>query len=64
MTEPSRVPPPGALEEVVRRGRRRRLALAMGARLFRVHDVRASREALDVAWAIAGAGAGAAAPAS
>lgn len=27
-------------------------ALARGARLFRVHDVRASREALDVAWAI------------
>jgi dihydropteroate synthase len=27
-------------------------ALALGARIFRVHDVRASREALDVAWAI------------
>lgn len=27
-------------------------ALARGARLFRVHDVRAHREALDVAWAI------------
>jgi dihydropteroate synthase len=27
-------------------------ALACGARLFRVHDVRAAREALDVAWAI------------
>ncbi|GAC1684322.1 MAG: dihydropteroate synthase [Gemmatimonadaceae bacterium] len=27
-------------------------ALALGARLFRVHDVRASREALDVAWQI------------
>jgi dihydropteroate synthase len=27
-------------------------ALARGARLFRVHDVRASRQALDVAWAI------------
>ncbi len=27
-------------------------ALARGARLFRVHDVRAAREALDVAWAI------------
>lgn len=29
-------------------------ALARGARLFRVHDVRAHREALDVAWAILG----------
>jgi dihydropteroate synthase len=28
------------------------VALARGARLFRVHDVRAAREALDVAWAI------------
>jgi dihydropteroate synthase len=27
-------------------------ALERGARLFRVHDVRANREALDVAWAI------------
>jgi len=27
-------------------------ALARGARLFRVHDVRAARQALDVAWAI------------
>jgi dihydropteroate synthase len=27
-------------------------ALARGARLFRVHDVRATREALDAAWAI------------
>ena len=27
-------------------------ALALGARLFRVHDVRAHREALDVAWAV------------
>jgi dihydropteroate synthase len=27
-------------------------ALALGARIFRVHDVKASREALDVAWAI------------
>ena len=27
-------------------------ALARGARLFRVHDVRAARHALDVAWAI------------
>jgi dihydropteroate synthase len=27
-------------------------ALALGARLFRVHDVRAARQALDVAWAI------------
>ena len=31
-------------------------ALARGARLFRVHDVRAHREALDVAWAILRAG--------
>lgn len=30
-------------------------ALALGARLFRVHDVRAHREALDVAWAVLGA---------
>jgi dihydropteroate synthase len=29
-------------------------ALARGARLFRVHDVRASRDALDAAWAILG----------
>jgi dihydropteroate synthase len=28
------------------------LALAAGARIFRVHDVRAARRALDVAWAI------------
>ncbi|MDQ6887921.1 MAG: dihydropteroate synthase [Gemmatimonadota bacterium] len=28
------------------------IALARGARLFRVHDVRPAREALDVAWAI------------
>lgn len=27
-------------------------ALALGARIFRVHDVRAAREALDVAWEI------------
>ena len=27
-------------------------ALGVGARLFRVHDVRAAREALDVAWAV------------
>jgi dihydropteroate synthase len=27
-------------------------ALARGAQLFRVHDVRATREALDTAWAI------------
>jgi dihydropteroate synthase len=27
-------------------------ALALGARLFRVHDVAASRQALDVAWAV------------
>ena len=31
-------------------------ALARGARLFRVHDVRATREALDVAWAVLHAG--------
>ncbi|GJG87707.1 dihydropteroate synthase [Gemmatimonadetes bacterium T265] len=30
------------------------VALARGARLFRVHDVRAHREALDVAWAVLG----------
>ena len=30
-------------------------ALARGARLFRVHDVRAARESLDVAWAVLGA---------
>ena len=29
-------------------------ALALGARIFRVHQVRAAREALDVAWAIVG----------
>lgn len=28
------------------------MALALGARLFRVHDVQAARQALDVAWAI------------
>ena len=28
------------------------MALALGARIFRVHDVRAARRALDVAWAI------------
>jgi dihydropteroate synthase len=33
-------------------------ALDRGAMLFRVHDVRVHRQALDVAWAIAGAGAG------
>jgi len=27
-------------------------ALALGARIFRVHDVRAAREALDVAWEV------------
>ena len=27
-------------------------ALALGARIFRVHDIRATREALDVAWEI------------
>ena len=31
-------------------------ALALGARLFRVHDVRAARHALDVAWAVLRAG--------
>lgn len=31
-------------------------ALARGARLFRVHDVRAHREALDVAWRVLSAG--------
>ena len=31
-------------------------ALALGARLFRVHDARAARHALDVAWAILRAG--------
>jgi dihydropteroate synthase len=28
------------------------MALALGARIFRVHDVAAARQALDVAWAI------------
>ncbi len=32
------------------------LGVAAGARLFRVHDVRLSREAADVAWAVTGAG--------
>jgi dihydropteroate synthase len=32
-------------------------ALALGARIFRVHDVRAHREALDVGWAVLRAGA-------
>ncbi|HEU4628863.1 MAG TPA: dihydropteroate synthase [Gemmatimonadaceae bacterium] len=32
-------------------------ALCLGARLFRVHDVRAARQALDVAWAVLRAGA-------
>jgi dihydropteroate synthase len=32
------------------------VALARGARLFRVHDVRAARQALDVAWAVLEAG--------
>jgi dihydropteroate synthase len=32
-------------------------ALERGARLFRVHDVKPHREALDVAWAIRGSGA-------
>ena len=31
-------------------------ALMRGAKLFRVHDVRASRDALDVAWAVLSAG--------
>jgi dihydropteroate synthase len=31
-------------------------ALALGARLFRVHDVRPARQALDVAWAVLCAG--------
>jgi dihydropteroate synthase len=30
------------------------MALARGARIFRVHDVRAARRALDVAWGIMG----------
>ena len=38
------------------------VALTRGARLFRVHDVRAARHALDVAWAVVRAGAGAGAP--
>jgi dihydropteroate synthase len=32
------------------------LGLAAGARIFRVHDVRAARRALDVAWAVLRAG--------
>lgn len=32
-------------------------ALMLGARLFRVHDVRPARQALDVAWAVLAAGA-------
>ena len=32
------------------------VALVNGARLFRVHDVRPARHALDVAWAVLGAG--------
>ena len=35
------------------------VALARGARLFRVHDVRPNRRALDVAWAILRQGSGA-----
>jgi dihydropteroate synthase len=31
------------------------VALMQGARLFRVHDVAETRQALDVAWAILGA---------
>jgi len=33
-------------------------ALMLGARLFRVHDVRPARQSLDVAWAVLAAGAG------
>jgi dihydropteroate synthase len=33
------------------------VALASGARLFRVHDVRENRQALDAAWAVLRAGA-------
>jgi len=33
-------------------------ALALGARLFRVHDVRAARQSLDAAWAVLRAGEG------
>ncbi|HKG90353.1 MAG TPA: dihydropteroate synthase [Gemmatimonadaceae bacterium] len=36
-------------------------ALSLGARIFRVHDVRASRQALDVAWAVLTRAAGSAA---
>jgi dihydropteroate synthase len=32
------------------------LALAAGARIFRVHDVRAARRSLDAAWAVLGGG--------
>jgi dihydropteroate synthase len=32
------------------------MALARGARIFRVHDVLAARRALDVAWGIMGSG--------
>ena len=35
-------------------------ALCRGARIFRVHDVRATRDALDVAWAVLAAPQGAA----
>ena len=35
------------------------MALAAGARIFRVHDVRAARRALDVAWGILQSGTGA-----
>jgi len=38
-------------------------ALALGARLFRVHDVREHREALDAAWALLGPADGSTAPA-
>ena len=34
-------------------------ALMRGARLFRVHDVAAARQSLDVAWAVLRAGAAA-----
>ncbi|HUF30914.1 MAG TPA: dihydropteroate synthase [Gemmatimonadaceae bacterium] len=36
------------------------MALASGARMFRVHDVRGNRQALDAAWAVLRAGGGAA----
>jgi dihydropteroate synthase len=39
------------------------VALTRGARLFRVHDVRPARQALDVAWAVLRAGAAGEVPA-